>query len=364
MRFRRYLCDGSRETRRQHPEVRRLRITTLLRTLTTTNPHSTQDRARLTGCAPVDGRSACQFLRRIGWEGGGLLAAQQLRGTQVLARFLVAQLELAAEMCFRRQMICIEHLQRLYGPELLLCGFLDAGRLPPGVRGAFAKLLQSLWVDRPLRCALCCCCSSPAGAQGKILLDLEIQLSDVDLSRVSLAGDPAEVGPSYIQQTLVATARLAHGETAILAVNGFATQFGFYQRAIMSFVAHASLTRQLTTVERAALGGGDDWGLTPVNAISGVTMRLTQDHRILMRQRFRDCVSGASELDRKRRLSMLHRAEEAKRRVLEEEAARAIQRRQRVCVSRSYARTRMAAISVVVLAAADLMAQARKEALP
>ena len=74
MRFRRYLCDGRRETRRQHPEVRRLRITTLLRTLTATSPHSTQDRARLTGCAPVDGRSACQFLSRIGCEGGGLLA--------------------------------------------------------------------------------------------------------------------------------------------------------------------------------------------------------------------------------------------------------------------------------------------------
>jgi glycine/D-amino acid oxidase-like deaminating enzyme len=75
--------------------------------------------------------------------------------------------------------------------------------------------------------------------------------------------------------------------TAILAVNGFATQFGFYKNALLSFVSHASLTRPLTAEERAALGGEEDWGLTPVNAISGVTMRFTQDHRILMRQRFR-----------------------------------------------------------------------------
>lgn len=75
--------------------------------------------------------------------------------------------------------------------------------------------------------------------------------------------------------------------TAILAVNGFATQFGFYKNALLSFVSHASLTRPLTPEERTALGGSDDWGLTPVNAISGVTMRLTQDQRILMRQRFR-----------------------------------------------------------------------------
>ncbi|MBT3629302.1 MAG: FAD-binding oxidoreductase, partial [Rhodospirillaceae bacterium] len=75
--------------------------------------------------------------------------------------------------------------------------------------------------------------------------------------------------------------------TAILAVNGFATQFGFYKRSLLSFVSHASLTRPLTPAERTAMGGEDDWGLTPVNAISGVTMRLTQDQRILMRQRFR-----------------------------------------------------------------------------
>ena len=75
--------------------------------------------------------------------------------------------------------------------------------------------------------------------------------------------------------------------TAILAVNGFASQFGFYRRSLLSFLSYASLTRPLTAAERTALGGADDWGLTPVNALSGVTMRLTRDQRILMRHGFR-----------------------------------------------------------------------------
>lgn len=70
----------------------------------------------------------------------------------------------------------------------------------------------------------------------------------------------------------------------ILTNNGFAEKFGFYQGRLLIFEAHASLSRPLTTAERAALGGVDDWGLTPANAFAGVTMRFTQDRRILIRQ--------------------------------------------------------------------------------
>lgn len=75
--------------------------------------------------------------------------------------------------------------------------------------------------------------------------------------------------------------------TAILAVNGFASQFGFMRRALMVFSLDASLTCPLSADERRALGGLDDWGLTPANSYAGVTMRYTQDYRILIRQRFR-----------------------------------------------------------------------------
>lgn len=70
----------------------------------------------------------------------------------------------------------------------------------------------------------------------------------------------------------------------ILAVNGFAPQFGFYRNRTFTLAAHASLTRPLDKEERAALGGEEDWGLTPANAFAGITMRFTKDWRILIRQ--------------------------------------------------------------------------------
>ena len=70
----------------------------------------------------------------------------------------------------------------------------------------------------------------------------------------------------------------------ILAVNGFAPQFGHYDQRIFSARAYASMTRPLTADEQAALGGEADWGLLPTNAFAGATLRYTQDHRLLFRQ--------------------------------------------------------------------------------
>jgi len=70
----------------------------------------------------------------------------------------------------------------------------------------------------------------------------------------------------------------------IMAANGFSEQFGFHQRRFLHLIAHASLTRRLTEGERAAYGVAEPWGLTPANAFAGITMRYTDDHRILIRQ--------------------------------------------------------------------------------
>lgn len=70
----------------------------------------------------------------------------------------------------------------------------------------------------------------------------------------------------------------------ILTVNGCVEQFGFYKGRLLSFAAHCSLSRPLTTDERTALGGKDEWGLIPVYGFVGITMRLTRDHRLLIRQ--------------------------------------------------------------------------------
>jgi glycine/D-amino acid oxidase-like deaminating enzyme len=71
----------------------------------------------------------------------------------------------------------------------------------------------------------------------------------------------------------------------ILCVNGFAKEFGFFRDRLLRFAAFASLTRPLTESERQALGGTEEWGLTPANAFVSATMRLTQDQRILVRYR-------------------------------------------------------------------------------
>lgn len=70
----------------------------------------------------------------------------------------------------------------------------------------------------------------------------------------------------------------------VIAVNGFADRFGYFKHRLLSFAAHASLTRPLTPSEIAKLKGKARWGLTPANAFAGITMRRTADNRILVRQ--------------------------------------------------------------------------------
>jgi len=69
----------------------------------------------------------------------------------------------------------------------------------------------------------------------------------------------------------------------ILGVNAFAEKFGYYHRQLLPFAANASLSRPLTAAEQAALGCEKNWGVTPANAFSAITMRYTNDHRILIR---------------------------------------------------------------------------------
>jgi len=69
----------------------------------------------------------------------------------------------------------------------------------------------------------------------------------------------------------------------ILAANGFSEQFGYDAGRFVHLALRASLTRPLTESERRAYRV-KPWGLTPANAFGGVTMRYTNDHRLLIRQ--------------------------------------------------------------------------------
>lgn len=75
-----------------------------------------------------------------------------------------------------------------------------------------------------------------------------------------------------------------HAKKMILAVNGFAEQFGFYSGRLMHFAAHASLTQPMNEHQQEALTGLKRWGTVPVNALLGATLRRTSDQRLLIRQ--------------------------------------------------------------------------------
>ncbi len=69
----------------------------------------------------------------------------------------------------------------------------------------------------------------------------------------------------------------------ILAANGFSEGFGVLRSRFFHLALHASLTRPLSDTEHADLGALSPWGLTPANGYGGVTMRYTDDRRILFR---------------------------------------------------------------------------------
>lgn len=74
----------------------------------------------------------------------------------------------------------------------------------------------------------------------------------------------------------------------ILGVNGLINNFGFYQGRLMHFFTYGSMTRALSEGEVAALGGAENWHLTPADPM-GTTVRRTTGtggHRIVVRNRF------------------------------------------------------------------------------
>ena len=74
----------------------------------------------------------------------------------------------------------------------------------------------------------------------------------------------------------------------ILAVNGHAESFGFYQRRLMHVFTYASMTRAFTTDEVARLGGAPIWGATPADPMGTTVRRIsgTGGDRIVIRNRF------------------------------------------------------------------------------
>ena len=93
----------------------------------------------------------------------------------------------------------------------------------------------------------------------------------------------------------------------ILAANGYSEQFGFFKNRFLHLVAHGSLTRPLTEAEQNAYGVAEPWGLTPANAFAGITMRYTNDRRILIRQGLDYCPSQVISAEEQARVKQRHK---------------------------------------------------------
>ena len=59
-----------------------------------------------------------------------------------------------------------------------------------------------------------------------------------------------------------------------------------------SMATYASITAPLTPEQRQRLPAMESWGLTPVNAIAGATLRYTHDHRFLVRHHVDPALRG------------------------------------------------------------------------
>ncbi len=97
---------------------------------------------------------------------------------------------------------------------------------------------------------------------------------------------------------------MVEAEKVILAVNAFAPAFGFHRQRIFPVALHVSLTRPLTRAERTTMGA-KPWGLLPAIHTSSPTVRLTDDHRIMIRAGFALSLDHIPS-DRRREASMPH----------------------------------------------------------
>ncbi|PWL19579.1 FAD-dependent oxidoreductase [Falsochrobactrum shanghaiense] len=146
---------------------------------------------------------------------------------------------------------------------------------------------------------------------GTILLNpaaLVRGLADSLPENVTLYENTPAINVDYGKRIVVTTDRgSVEAPTMILTVNSFGEQFGFFKRKLLNFAAHASLSRPLTDEEYRALGEVEPWGVTPANSFSGITMRLTPDRRILVRQNVHFCPSLRQSDERRLAIKREHK---------------------------------------------------------
>lgn len=112
-----------------------------------------------------------------------------------------------------------------------------------------------------------------------------IAIAGVDLYEQSPVTSMERVGDGW-RTTTPKGSVTAH--RVILAVNGHAESFGFFERRLMHVFTYASMTRALTAEEVQQLGGEPRWGILPADPMGSTVRRVAGigGDRIVVRSRF------------------------------------------------------------------------------
>ena len=127
----------------------------------------------------------------------------------------------------------------------------------------------------------------------------------VDLFEQSPVLSLQQVGVDWVVST---PSGAVTAPSVILAVNGHAESFGFYQRRLMHVFTYGSMTQRLSTDDIKRLGGDARWGITPADPMGTTVRRLsgTGGDRLVIRNRF--TYDPSMEVSRKRldRVARIH----------------------------------------------------------
>lgn len=93
----------------------------------------------------------------------------------------------------------------------------------------------------------------------------------------------------------------------MLATNALSRELTPVTHRQAAMATFASITAPLTAQQRGKLPPMASWGLTPVNAIAGATLRYTQDHRFLIRQHVTPALNGRITAAQTYQATQLHR---------------------------------------------------------
>ncbi|KFK97507.1 MULTISPECIES: FAD-binding oxidoreductase [unclassified Serratia (in: enterobacteria)] len=99
------------------------------------------------------------------------------------------------------------------------------------------------------------------------------------------------IRPGKVAQVITPYGTIKAGKV-MLATNALSRELAPVTSKQAAMATFASITAPLTAEQRQKLPAMSSWGLTPVNAIAGATLRYTQDHRFLIRQHVTPALNG------------------------------------------------------------------------